>query len=104
MEELKKQRTKIEDGELIWLSLNDMGIKIVPDSITKLDIKTNLFLLNNPINTLPKNFNTIRVGGRIHYNNKGSEDSNKIILDTIILLDEKKLLALTPEEQQRIKT
>ena len=36
-----------------------MGISLVPDSISKLDIRKDLYLINNSLDILPKNFNTI---------------------------------------------
>ena len=80
---LKKKRTKIENGELIWLDLTDLDINVLPASITKLDIKADLYLINNTLENLPENFNTMRFKRIFYYNYQFNDKSRKTIIETI---------------------
>ena len=100
-----KRVVKNDKGDIKVLNLMDMNISKLPDSIVDLTINDSLLLGKNPITKIPANFADIQVGS-ISYANTPIEihEEFKLINSKIKAReDEKKLLALTQEEDQRIK-
>lgn len=64
---IKKKAVFDEDGKLIDLNLFNMNIQVLPDSILSLNIMGKLMLSNNPITTLPENFDSIKLANTITY-------------------------------------